>query len=179
MHDKWFEITYLEHGKMVKAYLHSILGNWEDADDLTQETFVIAYRKLDEFKRDRPIAAWLRGIARNEARNALRKRKNKREIVIGNAEDVDRIFAAFDAGNVSDADSWEERLKLLGNCMAKLPEDQRTAMDLHYLEDKNAGAIARITGFAEKTIFNMLWSARKNLKQCIQKLIRAGDASHA
>ncbi len=169
MQDKAFEIIFREYHRMITAYLYSLTGNWENALDLTQEVFVIAYRKMDEFDPTRSIAAWLRGIAKNLARNAIRKDNRARLFVVEGIE-IDEVFQLMDQGS-SDG-NWEERLAALRECLGKLPGSQRQAVELFYQGEKSARDVAATLGVLEKTVFQFLWHARRNLRQCIATVMK-------
>src|SRR3954452_15485607 len=59
-------------GLPLRSYVASQLHHLEDVDDVTQEVFITAYKKLHEFRRDEDFGAWLRGIARNKMYTHLR-----------------------------------------------------------------------------------------------------------
>ncbi len=164
MLEKSFELIFHEYNAMITAYLHSLVGDWHEAADLAQETFVVAYRKLDDFDPNRPLGAWLRGIARNLARNAIRKKYRHREFLV-EGQAMEGLYQALESAER--AEGWETRLAALDHCMRALPDKQRTAMDLHYKDGQPAGAVGRVMGILEKSVFQLLWHARNNLKNCV------------
>jgi hypothetical protein len=58
-----FEILMREHSGMLTAYLHTVVRDPSAADDLFQEIWMTAWRRLDDFDKSRPFGPWLRGIA--------------------------------------------------------------------------------------------------------------------
>jgi len=175
MQDKAFELIFSEHNRMITAYLHSLTGDWEAAVDLTQETFIVAYRKMDSFDTGKSLAAWLRGIAKNLARNHLRKISHRRKFIFED-ENLENIYSTFD-----DADSetpWEEWLAALDSCIEKLPERRSQVIELHYHQGNVAKVIAGQLGIVEKSVFQVLWVARKSLRHCIESMMRQKEVSH-
>jgi RNA polymerase sigma-70 factor (ECF subfamily) len=170
--DKAFEIVFREHHRMVTAYLHSLLGNWADAAEMTQETFKTAYARIDSFDTTRPVGPWLRGIARNLALNFHRKHARRPEFLQDTGV-MEAVYALFDEPRGDEA--WEARLQAMDTCIERLPEQQRSAVRLHYGEDESAKSIAVRLSVTEKTIFQTLWRARLNLKLCIETLLRGGQ----
>lgn len=168
MQDKAFELIFREYNRMLTAYLYSLTGNWDTALDLTQDAFVVAYRKMGEFDSSRSLAAWLRGIARNLARNAVRKERRSRQYLMDGSE-MDEVFAVLDDSALDAA--WEDRVQALQACLDKLPERQRQAIELFYQREKSARETAGNLGVMEKTVFQFLWQARRNLKGCIQQTL--------
>ncbi|MBA4388944.1 MAG: hypothetical protein C0404_13260 [Verrucomicrobia bacterium] len=170
MLEKSFELIFHEHNKMIVSYLYSLVGNRQDAADLAQETFVIAYRKMDQFSPEKSVAAWLRGIAKNLARNSIRKVYRHREVLLeGNT--IENLFEGLE--RQAGTEKWESSLAGLEKCMEKLPEKQRQAIDMHYLSEKSAKNISESMGVLERSIFQLLWQARNNLKNCVRSLLKA------
>lgn len=160
---------------MITAYLHTLVGDWHEAADLTQDTFVIAHQKMAQFDPSRSLAAWLRGIARNLARNDIRKKYRHREFLV-EGDAMDHMYSAMD--QTESGETWDNRLAALDDCMNRLPEKQRQVVDSHYREHKSAKDIASIIGVLERSVFQLLWQARKNLKDCIASLLRFGEPAH-
>jgi RNA polymerase sigma-70 factor (ECF subfamily) len=167
MSDDLLERMFRTHGRMITAYLHAVLGDWQVAADLTQETFVVAHRKLEHFDRGKSAGAWLRGIARNLARNAVRKQARHREVLL-EGKALENTIAYSDPGRRDDGGAW---ITALCECMEKLPERQKEAVGLFYSERKKAGVVADIMGVKEKSVFQLLWEARKSLRACIEKAL--------
>lgn len=166
MLEKSFELIFHEHNKMITSYLYSLTGNWAEAADLAQETFVVAYRKIDEFDPQRSVAVWLRAIAKNLARNAVRKAYRHREVLM-DGDLMEEVYGALD--QPSGHGKWEESLSALEGCLGKLPEKQRQVVDMHYGDDKAARYISETIGVLERSVFQLLWQARNNLKDCLRK----------
>ena len=59
-----FEILVREYQRMVFAYVMAVTNDKELAEDLTQEAFLVAYRRMADYDKTRDFGAWLRGIAR-------------------------------------------------------------------------------------------------------------------
>jgi RNA polymerase sigma-70 factor (ECF subfamily) len=171
--DKAFEIIFREHHRMVTSYLYGLLGNWEDAADLAQDTFVTAHARLHSFDASKPIGPWLRGISRNLAQNFRRKQSVRPEF----AQDtgvMEAIYTLFE--EVRGDEDWEARLRAMDDCIEQLPEQQKSVVLQHYREDESAQDIAMHLSVTEKTVFQTLWRARLNLKNCIEALMRRGVA---
>ncbi|MBN1670388.1 MAG: sigma-70 family RNA polymerase sigma factor [Kiritimatiellae bacterium] len=173
--DRAFELIFREHNRMITAYLHSVVGDWEAALDLTQDVFVTAHRRMHTFDPERSIGAWLRGIARKLAGNWLKKRRRHREcLVAGN--DIDEVFALFDSP-ASD-ERWDDRLRALDECLGRLPENQRKVVDLFYMARATAKEIAQKLAVVEKSVFQTVWRARRNLHRCIQQTLQCREAAN-
>lgn len=171
--DPAFELIFREYHRMVTAYLYALVGNAEEALDLTQETFVVAYRKIKDCDPRKSLAAWLRSIAWNLASNALRHHRRQRHLLAEAGQRVERSFALFD--RVDDDGPWEERLRALDDCVKGLPDPQRRAVTLFYREGESCRQIGARLGVLETTVTQMMWQARRNLRGCIER--RSGGPS--
>lgn len=169
MRDKAFEMIFVEYNRMITSYLHSIVGNWDDAVDLTQETFLVAYKKMGEFDPTKSIPAWLRGIAKNVGRNRIRK-KGREQYFLLKGEAIEDVYASFD--NIRSGQKWEERLEALDDCICRLPDSQRESITLFYKLGQSARMIAERMGIVENTVFRRIWEARKNLRTCIDTHVK-------
>jgi RNA polymerase sigma-70 factor (ECF subfamily) len=170
--DRAFEIVFHEHHRMVTAYLCSVVGDWAAAADLAQETFVVAYRRLDSFDASRPVGPWLRGIARNLALNYRRKHAHRQELPMDGGT-IDALFGLFDLPRGDE--TWDERLRAMDTCIERLPLQQKTIVLQHYRDDESARSIAERLSLVEKTVFQTLWRARNNLRNCIEALLRGKE----
>ena len=108
------------HQQAVRGFLRRTLGDWSDADDLAQDTFVAAWAALGRYKGEASVRSWLCGIAWRKAMSHLRAR--------GRGAGRDAAFAEADDGPAL-APAEEERLDLAA-ALAGLPVEQRAAVSL-------------------------------------------------
>src|SRR5436190_22928160 len=113
------------------ALAYRTLGREEDARDVTQETFLRAFRALPGFKGDAKFSSWLYRIALNLCRDWMRR--DRRAQVVQPAEDVDLMelaAAAEPSESIEDLVARKDLTRLVERAMALLPEEQRTAIVL-------------------------------------------------
>ncbi len=115
-----FERLVGRHQQAVRGFLRRTLGDWSDADDLAQETFVAAWSALGRYRGEASVRSWLCGIAWRKALSHLRAR--------GRGAGRDLAFAEA-ADDAPDAPGEEERMDL-ADALAALPMDQRAAVSL-------------------------------------------------
>lgn len=141
--DDAFPAVVEEMGTRLFWGLRRICGDHQEAEDLTQETFIRAYRALGTYDGDRirslRLQAWLWTIAMNLGRNHLRDRSRRPTYVEmdGDAPDTDP--------EPIDEAAWDRRL-------AELNNHQRTAVVLRHVVGLGASEIAEITGRPEGTV---------------------------
>jgi len=153
-----------------------------DASDLVQQTFLEAHRGLPHFQGsgEPKLAAWLRRILiHNLAQQAeyydRQKRGRKRRVSLddlleGSSQFVDRAHAQPIATPSQHAIRREQAV-LLADALARLPEDQRTAVELHHLQGLSVPEVSREMGRSVLSVTGLIYRAMKALREL---LISAG-----
>jgi RNA polymerase sigma-70 factor, ECF subfamily len=144
-----FEQLVLRHQAVVRGFLQRLTS---DADDIAQETFLKAYRRLAHFRGDAKFSTWLIAIAYNELRQAQRRRSHQRKIV-----------AALTL-ETQDSDASEPvELHDLPKLLAWLEEDERVAMLLSYAYGYSHSEIALVIGLPVGTVKSKLNRAKTRI----------------
>ena len=147
-----------------------LLGDADEAESLAQEALTRAYAQLASFQGDRPFGPWLRGIAVNLCRNALRERsRHARPVAPEQLQDT-----AAPVGRRQGVLS-EVLRREAGACTLEaiglLPEALREAFVLHFVEDLDYEAIATITGVSAATLRVRAHRARTLLRQRLGSVV--------
>lgn len=137
------ELVSRHHGSVFRVAL-GILGEEDSASDVTQETFLKAFRGIAGFRGDASFKTWVLAIATNEARGVLRKAGRRKELSLEKAGPVSSGEAAADETLERKEDA--ERVRLL---LEKLPEKQRQAVTLRIFEELSFREIGAIIGSSE------------------------------
>jgi len=149
-----------------------------DPSDLVQQTLLKAHEKRDQFrgKTDAERAAWLRAILANQIADALRRfgrQGGTRERSLEEA--LEQSSARLDAWLAAERSSpsqkfvRQERLIEMAELIAKLPEDQRTALELRHLQGLSVPAAARQMGKSAAAVASLLYRAMKSLRQMMDE----------
>jgi len=150
-----------EHQKMVHAMAFRMTGSLADAEDLTQETFLRAFRQLGSFRGESKFSTWLCQIAVNLGLN-WRARENRR----------DGIHSEWAQNAISENDSRggfpDELSRRVQNALDKLPAKQRAAIVLTVYEDRSHAEAAKILNCTEATISWRVFAARQKLKRLLK-----------
>lgn len=156
-----FEELYRQHASRLYNLACRMSGTAADAEDLLQEIFLLAHRKLGSFKGDSSLATWLYRLAMNLCLDHLRSRQARMARQTGSLDDEERtdIGAA-----VAQAPISPTRLDL-ERAIARLPEGCRAAFLLHDVEGFDHGEVAAILGVAEGTSKSQVHKARMRLRQ--------------
>lgn len=152
------------HQKAIWRYLRLLGATTADADDLTQEAFLIALRKQVEARPTGEAAAFLHRTARNLWRNRTRDDKRRAAKLI---EVADRIFVAELADD--GGDRWVDALRA---CLSTLSERARSAIHLFYIDRLSRLDIGAKLGIRENGVKTLLQRTRAHLGRCIERTIR-------
>jgi RNA polymerase sigma factor (sigma-70 family) len=159
---------YRRHGGEVYRYALAILGNHADAEDVTQTTFLNAYRALEQGVHPRKPANWLLTIASNAIKQRFRQEQSRpREV------ELDRDVPS--AGGDEDAPSVGELLTAL----SKIPPQQRQALVLREFEGRSYKEIAEILGITTSALETLLFRARRSLSEELASQLTCTEAQQA
>jgi RNA polymerase sigma-70 factor, ECF subfamily len=156
------------HQERVYWFVRKIVGTHEDADDVTQETFVKAYLNLGDFRGDSSFFTWVYRIALNGALNAVRKRQ-----VVAYVRENDLINRLFPSGDDPHRElERKETETQLQRAVAGLPEKQRAVFVLRYYEELSYEEISTIlktsVGGLKANYFHALRKVREALRHEVQ-----------
>ena len=155
-----FEELYRQHAGRLYSVACRMVGNPSDAEDLLQEIFLAAHRKLDSFRGESALGTWLYRLATNLCLDHLRS-KTARSGQLTSALDDERELA--DAGSRALADQALTRMDL-ERALAQLPEGCRAAFVLHDIEGLEHREVAEALGIAEGTSKSQVHKARLRLR---------------
>jgi RNA polymerase sigma-70 factor (ECF subfamily) len=163
-----YDVLVRRHQERVYATIYHMTSNHEDAADLTQETFVKAFRALGTFKGDSSFFTWLYRIAVNKTINHLKQRKYRGQVSLNdldlNAEhDPDLVALISDRTPRRDA-SLRELQERLNMAMQRLSEEHRMVVTLHDIQGHKHEEIAAIMKCNVGTVRSRLFYARQQLQ---------------
>ena len=164
--DAEFEAMVATHHAEIYRYLLRTTGRTGDADDLSQEAFLRAYRAYRALPKDANVRAWLFAIATNLARNYFRSESRRRRAYAG----VSDTRSDVDPASPEEAHRFYETRALVERVVDGLPLKQRLAFVLRKLHDLEYDAIARSLQCSPD-------SARAHVFQALKK-IRLGLNGH-
>ncbi|RKU06877.1 hypothetical protein C6503_25300 [Candidatus Poribacteria bacterium] len=171
--DTAFGILLQRHQKSVHALVWRKLGDFHIAEDITQDTFLQAYKKLSTLKNHNQFAGWLYVIADRLCIDWRRKRR----LITQSLEDtpVEEIEKASYIHHVSEkqeTERTERHRELVKKLLAKLPESERTVVTLYYLGEMTTKEIGKFLGVSVGTIKSRLLRGRKRLQEDEELMIQ-------
>ncbi|WP_428305686.1 sigma-70 family RNA polymerase sigma factor [Lacipirellula sp.] len=155
---------WTESQPVVGAYIHSLVPNFHQAEDVLQQVAVMLVREFDKYDASRPFLPWALGIARNLAMASRRTAARSVECCLSD-DLVGRIQVAFQ----EQGDSWAGVRQALRMCMKKQPQKVVEVLKLRYAYDLKYGDVAKRMGITDGAARVMLHRAREVLRRCIQQ----------
>lgn len=160
-----FEALYRANVGRIHGLCLRLTADRDLAAQLTQDTFVRAWEKLDGFRGESRFETWLHRLAVNVVLDWRRERDRRRRREVA-TDDADTLEAAA-ADRAVPAPRVGERLDL-ERAVARLPEGARTVFVLHEVEGFPVKDIAEIEGIAEGTVKAQLHRARQILREVLR-----------
>jgi len=160
--DRDFERLYRDHLRDVYSYSYYRVGNHHDAEDLTEQAFLQAYRHFERAQREsngRPLRPWLIRIAHNLASNFHRDRARRPQAVLENTEPIAALH-----GTEQIVEGREE-LKRVMTHLDQLPGDRREALIMRFALGMDNREIARALGRTDGATKVLIHRAIKQLQE--------------
>jgi len=146
---------------------YRICGNREDAEEITQDAFVKAYRSLGQFKMKSSFATWLYRIVYNTSISMVRSRKMEPLSL----EDFPAVLTDFAGANSSEEESEiEYKNSLVNFALQKMNEEERGLIGLYYYEELSLEEVAQVTGINKSNIKVKLFRTRQKMIDIIKKV---------
>lgn len=153
---------------LVCSLSYSIVGDVDQSEDVAQETFVIAWKKLRQLTNRRKFRAWLCGIVRNTAHGSVRKTQR-----------ISKLFRESEQHPLSEENDpadeimSREEADLLWKSLERVPEKYREPLILFYREDQSVAKVADQLGLSTDAVKQRLSRGRAIVRDDIQR--RLGD----
>lgn len=165
-----FRRLFDRHHERLYNYVLYMVGDPDDAADLTQAAFINAWRNLRRLKAPEAFVSWLHRIASNLTKDHAKKR---RDTPMADVQDVaDRIVSLGDAPpNPEDVVTGREAQETVRRAVASLPEKHRDVVVMHHLEGMEVAEIAGALGVPEGTVLSRLARARDALRRKLTSLV--------
>ncbi len=165
-----FRLIFERYSRPLISFIYDQVSNRELAEELTQETFVRAYRGLHTLRTETKLSTWLFGIAKNVARESLRARvRDDRHVDL---EDK-LVLNLSDRGPVPVKQLLNKELnEVIQNSLALLDEDKRLVFTLKVFQQCSYEEIAEITGFSVPKLKTDLHRARTEMRRRVGSYVR-------
>jgi RNA polymerase sigma-70 factor (ECF subfamily) len=160
-----FEELYRRHFRRVYSLSLRMMGNPEEAEDLTQEVFIQLHKKIGSFRGDSAFTTWLHRMTVNQVLMHFRRRKSRPEFTTEEGETPVQIVQGTENSNKMPI---VDKI-ILDNAISKLAPGYRSIFVLHDVEGHEHREIAEMLGISEGTSKSQLHKARLKLRQLIKE----------
>src|SRR4051812_9148388 len=164
-----WEAIVRQHWRKVFNVAYKFVGKHDQAEDLTQEIFLKVFKSLDTFDRRANFQTWLISVSRNLCIDHYRSVRKERETINRDVDTSDIAPAAPDPGPIA-ALEQRDRVTLLRQALAALPETLRTAVLLRDIQELSYQEIADQLKLPEGTVKSRINRGRTELARQIRKL---------
>ena len=165
-----FRFLVEKYQQLVFRTCMGFLHDKDDAEDLTQDIFISAYKSLNTFKGKSAFSTWLYRIAVNASLNSVRKRSGnpflaRIGLLPGSDKEMDIPISDFDPEDPENILIRQEHSKWIQDALDSLPENQRTAIVFSKYDDLPQREIAVIMKTTEGAVEALIQRAKKNLRE--------------
>ena len=169
--DEAFRLIFERYGRPIISFIYDMVGQRDLAEELTQETFVRAYKNIGGLRDETKLSTWLFGIAKNVARESIRS-KYKDDSKVG--IDDDRVMELSDNNILPDGALLNKELNgVIQSALGALDEDKRLVFSLKVFQQRSYEEIAEITGFSIPKLKTDLHRARTEMRRRIRPYLGA------
>ncbi|MES2517084.1 MAG: sigma-70 family RNA polymerase sigma factor [Bacteroidota bacterium] len=163
-----FAFNQLVRNYQQKVYWHirKMVIDHDDADDLTQETFIKAWKGLENFKGESQLFTWLYRIATNESLNHLTKKKRRFFLPINDI--TDELSNKLEGSDMISGDEIQLKLQ---KALLTLPDKQRLVFNMKYYDDMKYEEISEITGTSIGALKASYHLAVKKVEEHLKKSV--------
>jgi RNA polymerase sigma factor (sigma-70 family) len=160
--NKGFRVVVEKYSSKLYWHIRRLVILHEDADDALQNTFVNAWRRIEDFRNESSIYTWLYTIATNEALSLINKRKRNAAVSL---DDLGSHFAGSQEGS-----TWfdgDETVVKLHNAILQLPNKQRIVFNLKYFDEMTYEEMSRVLKTSEGALKASYHHAVKKIEKII------------
>jgi len=153
---------------MVFSLAYKMTKNKEEAEEVSQDTFIKAFKNLSNFKGDSKFSTWLYRICYHTTLDAIKKNKKNNytfeinEVTYNQIQSVETILQGIER---------KERSVIMDKCLMKLPDEERSILWMFYYDELSLKEIIEVTNFSEANLKVKLHRARKKLLTIVEKNI--------
>jgi len=168
-----FQLIFEQHHRFVFRFLYGMVGERRLAEELTQETFMHAYKNIGTVREEAKLLSWLCGIARHVALHSLRSRPGKNQWIEIDDQEVAELK---DAQLTPETRMLNTELKaVIHEALAALDDDKRGVFILKVLQQMSYQEIAAATGFSIPKLKTDLHRAKAQMRRLIRPYLEVRD----
>ncbi len=170
-----FAILVERYKDLVYTIAYRMLKHREEAEEVSQDTFIKVYKSLHKFKGDSKFSTWIYKVAYNSCLDRLKKQK-RRQHTVNIDEFTEYKIKTLD--NALEHMEVKERQEAIKRCMDLLPADDNVLLTLFYFEELSLEEISKVTGITANTVKVRLFRSRKKLLTILKEQLEPEILEH-
>lgn len=176
-----FEILCKQSANRVFHVARRMMRSNEDAEDVVQESFQLAFIHLKSFKGKSRFSTWLSRIAINAALMELRKKRYLREVSRDESPEIEQPSSRLDAEdqglNPEELYAQDELQRILSEAMNELTPEMRKAIQLRELDERSTKETAQIMGISVGAVKARVFHGRRKLRERVKHRVESAWTS--
>ncbi|AXT19442.1 sigma-70 family RNA polymerase sigma factor [Flavobacteriaceae bacterium AU392] len=161
-----FAILVDRYKDLVFTLALRMLKNKEEAEEVSQDTFIKTYKSLNRFKGNSKFSTWIYRVAYNTCLDRLKKNKRKQNTV---AIDEYTEHQVKTIDNALDRIETQEKQQAIKNCLELLPSEDSFLLTLYYFEEQSLDEIAKVVNLTPNNVKVKLFRSRKKLATILKQ----------
>ena len=153
---------YEQHSAVVYNTILRLVEHTGEAEDILQESFIIAFQKINDFKNTGGFRAWVKRIEINKSVDLLRRRKIR-------YVELEAVQMREDDDEMVDEDAFEYKMDIVMAAVAALPEGYRTVFNLYAVENIPHIEIAQMLGLEHNAVRTQYHRAKHKVLNTLKK----------
>jgi RNA polymerase sigma-70 factor (ECF subfamily) len=165
-----------KYQKRMLNVAYRMIGDYQEACEVTQEAFLSAYRAIGKFRGDAAFSTWMTGIVLNQSRNRLKQLKSRSlregvslDVSAGTEKGRVRREAAAEGCSAAEELERKETARLVQECVAALEPDFREVVVLREIQGYSYEEIRDILNVPDGTVKSRLFRARELLRESLKR----------
>jgi len=165
--DKLKKLTVLwaDAQPKVAGFVGAFIHHYADAQDVVQEVAKAAVEAIDTYDLDKPFGPWVLGVARFKVIDYLRRHGKDRHVFDNDA--IDHLAGAY----ARQDDQLDDMKSALSECMQRLSQRERDALNLRYVDEAKPAEVARELSIRAGAARVLLHRIRRALADCVQRKV--------
>jgi len=162
---KAFAVLVDRYKNLVFTLALQMLKNREEAEEVSQDTFIKVFKKLKNFKGDSKFSTWIYRIGYNTCLDRIKSNKRKQNTVAINEFTAHEVKTLENALSIMEA---QESKQTIQDCLQMLPADDCALLTLYYFEELSLEEIGKVIGVKANNVKVKLFRSRKKLTTILQ-----------
>lgn len=160
---------------MIYSMVLKMTNNREEAEEISQDTFIKGFQNLDKFKGESKFSTWLYKIAYRTCLDAIKKNKKHNntyeinDVTMNHIESVENILQGIER---------QDRARMMKECLDMMPSDERSLLWMFYFDELTLKEIIEVTNLSEANLKVKLHRARKRLLTVVKENVEPELISH-